>query len=86
MWLWTATYVKSLTVLDIEDLTREAYANLKLKVEAKRKVMKEPKKENGDRGGSRLLDGCGIMMRPYEGHDDGRRYGTSHLLNLRRSA
>ena len=54
-------------VLDIEDLTREAYMNSKLKVEAKRKVMKEPKKENGDRGGSRLLDGCGIMMRPYKG-------------------
>ena len=31
-------------VFDIEDLTKEAYANLKLKVEAKRKVTKEPKK------------------------------------------
>ena len=67
MWLWTATYVKSLTVLDIEDLTREAYMNSKLKVEAKRKVTKEPKKANGDRGGSHLFNGCGIMMRSYEG-------------------
>ena len=53
-------------VLDIEDLTREAYMNSKLKVEAKRKVMKEPKKENGDQGGSLLPDGCRIMIRPYE--------------------
>ena len=54
-------------VLDIGYLAREAYANSKLKVEAKMKVTKEPKKANGDRGGSHLFNGCGIMMRSYEG-------------------
>ena len=35
---------KSLAVLDIEALAREAYESSKLKVQAERKVTKEPKK------------------------------------------
>mgnify|MGYP000294139890 CR=1 FL=1 len=81
---------RSVAVLDIKALVREAYKSSKLKVEAERKVKKEPTEANGDRGGSHLLDGCRIMMRSCEGlglvrwHHYGR-YGTSHLLTLRRS-
>ena len=69
MCLWTATYVKKVEAEKFDGTRHRTLGdvNLKLKVEAKRNVMKKSKKANGDQGGNRLHDGCGITMRPYEG-------------------
>ena len=66
MWLWTATYVKKLEAEKFDGTRHRRLSEGGVR-ELKVKSQMEPKKANGDREGSSLLDGCRIMMRPYEG-------------------